>query len=269
MREKLSLFDDKEIRKVYKNNKWYYSVHDVISIFANSSNPTQYLKNIKEKDLMLAKDWDKLCLLINMHTKDDKIRKVIATDTFGILRIIESVQSEKVEPIKRWLAKIGYERIEEISNPELLMDRMKKIYELKGYSKGWIEQREREITTRHSLKEEWKNRGIQENGDYVILTNEIYKSNFNLNIEEYKNNKGIHDEKLLKDSMTILELSLTNLSESIIIELHHKNNSHGMEMLKQDILEASSIINNTKKEIEIKLERGIISNENYNNLTHE
>lgn len=267
MGEKLSLFEDKEIRKVYKNNKWYYSVHDIISVFTNSSNPTQYLKKLREKDIMLEKTWNNLCVFINMNTKDDKIRKVIATDILGVLRIIQSIPGEKSEPIKKWLAKLGYERIETISNPELLMDYMKQLYELKGYSKGWIEQREREITTRHSLKEEWKSRGIKNKEEYLFLTNEIYKSNYNLNIEEYKNIKGINEINLLKDSMTNLELALTNLSESIIVELHHKNNSHDFEMLKKDITEAGLIINKTKKQIENTLEKEIISYDNYNNLT--
>ena len=156
MNDKLSLFEGKEIRKVYKNNKWYYSIIDVISVLTNSSNPSEYLKKIKQRDKYLETNWSLLCININMQTKDGKIRKVIASDTTGVLRIIEAISSSEAEKIKMWLARLGNERIDEINNPELAMDRMKKIYELKGYSKGWIEQREREITTRHSLKEEWE-----------------------------------------------------------------------------------------------------------------
>lgn len=267
MINKLALFEEKEIRKVYKNNKWYYSIIDVISIFTDSSNPTQYLKNLKLKDTVLQKDWNNICILLNMQTSDGKIRKVMATDTVGILRIIESIQTEKAEPVKRWLAKLGYERIEELSNPELLMDRMKQIYESKGYSKGWIEQREREITTRHSLKDEWETRGVKQREDYILLTNEIYKSNLGIDIDEYQNIKGIKEQGYLKDSMTNLELALTNLGEATIVELHKKNNSRDINELKKDITETGKLINNTKKEIENKLEKSIISPENYMNLT--
>lgn len=267
MKNKLALFEEKEIRKTYKNNKWYYSIIDVISIFTDSSNPNQYLKNLKMKDIMLQNNWNDICILLNMQTSDGKIRKVMTADTVGILRIIESIQAEKAEPIKRWLAKIGYERIEEISNPELLMDRMKQTYESKGYSKGWIEQREREITTRHNLKEEWESRGINKKEDYVILTNEIYKSNLNVNIEEYKDIKGIKELGYLKDSMTNLELALTNLGEATLVELHRKNDSRNIENLKKDINTIGKVINNTKKEIENTLEKSIISPENHMNLT--
>ena len=269
MKEKLSLFDNNEIRKIYKNNKWYYSIIDVISIIAESSNPNQYLKNLKSKDIMLQKDWNNICILLNMQTKDGKIRKTMTTDTVGILRIIESIQGEKAEPIKKWLAKLGYERIEEIFNPELLMDRMKQIYEYKGYSKGWIEQREREITTRHSLKEEWELRGIKTSEEYLILMNEIYKSSLKINIDEYKEIKGIKELGYLKDSMTNLELALTNLEESTLVEMHKKNNSRNIDELKEDINIIGKIFNNTKEEIENNLDKKIVSNENYMNLTNK
>ena len=269
MKNKLALFEEKEIRKTYKNNKWYYSIIDVISILTGSSNPTQYLKKLKMKDSVLQNDWNNICVLLNMQTSDGKIRKVMTTDTVGILRIIESIYEEKAEPIKMWLAKLGYERIEELSNPELLMDRMKKIYESKGYSKGWIEQREREITTRHSLKEEWGNRGIKDRTEYLLLTNEIYESNFGIKIDEYKNIKKIQEIGYLKDSMTNLELALINLSEATAVELHKKNNSRNIDELKKDIKTTGELISKTKNEIEKKLEKSIISPENYMNLTND
>jgi hypothetical protein len=268
MKNKLSLFENNEIRKIYKNNKWYYSVIDVISFFTCSSNPTQYLNKLKTKDIFLQKEWDNICIYINMQTKDGKIRKVMSADTIGVLRIIESINEEKAEPIKRWLARLGYERIEEISNPELIMDRMKKLYEIKGYSKGWIEQREREITTRHSLKDEWEKRGIKQSEDYLFLTNEIYKTTFNKDLEEYKNIKGINDSNYLKDSMTNLELALINLSEASIAQLHLKNSSSNLEELTKDINSIGKIINRTKKDLEEELKTSITNNENNINLTN-
>ena len=156
-------------------------------------------------------------------------QKINCADTEGILRIIQSIPSPKAEPFKRWLAKVGSERIEEINNPELAMDRMKQIYEKKGYSKSWIEQRERGITTRHNLTDEWKERGANIGKDYAILTNEIYKSGFGLTAKEYKNIKGIHESQNLRDSMTNIELALTNLGEATAVEFHRKNNSQGID----------------------------------------
>ena len=269
MNNKLSLFEEKEIRKVYKNNTWYYSIIDVINFFTNSTNPTQYLKKLKQKDIMINNDWDNLCIYINMQTSDSKIRKVMCANALGILRIIESIQTEKAEPIKKWLAKIGNERIEEINNPELAMDRMKRLYELKGYSNGWIEQREREITTRHSLKEEWEERGVKRKEEYIMLMNEIYENSLGININKYKKIKGIEGLGYLKDSMNNLELALNNLCEATTLEVHKKNKSNNINELKNDIELVGKIINNTKKEIESKLEKNIISNENYQNLTNK
>lgn len=268
MSNKLALFEEKEIRKTYKNNKWYYSITDVISILTGSSNPNQYLKSIKSRDIELKNNWDIICTNLNMQTKDGKIRKTMTTDTQGILRIIQSIQSPKAENFKRWLAKLGSERLEEINNPELAMDRMKQIYEQKGYSSTWIEQREREIMTRHSLKEEWYKRGIKPGQDYLILTNEIYKSSFGIDSNEYKDIKGIKELSYLKDSMTNLELALTNLNEVLAIEIHQKNNSSGIEELKKDLSEVGKVINDTKNNIETKLERTIVSSENHMNLTN-
>lgn len=267
MNNKIALFEESKIRKVYKNNEWYYSINDVITLLTDTKNPYEYLKKIKQKDKELERIWHQICIHLNMVSTDGKIRKVMTSNTKGILRIIESISSEKTENIKIWLAALGTERLEEINNPELLMDRMKKLYELKGYSKGWIEQREREITTRHSLKEEWETRGIKERKDYLILTDEIYKSNFNINIKEYQNIKNIDDSSYLRDSMTNLELALTNLIETTTLELHKKNNSQGIKELSKDIDEVGNLFEHTKKDIENKLDKKIVSPENYMNLT--
>ena len=217
MNNKFALFEDTKIRKTYKNNKWYYSITDVISMLTDTSNPNQYLKNIKSKDIELKNNWNTLCINLNMQAKDGKIRKTMTSDTEGILRIIQSIQSKKAENFKRWLARLGKERLEEIDNPELAMDRMKHIYEQKGYSSFWIEQREREITSRHTLKEEWNKRGITKTREELILNNEIYKSSYDIDTDEYQNIKGINELSYLKDSMTVLELALINLNEVIAI----------------------------------------------------
>lgn len=269
MNTKLALFDEKEIRKIYKNNSWYYSINDVISYLTDSTNPSENIKKLKQKDKELARIWNTLCININMQSKDGKIRKVATSNNIGILRIIESITSPKAEEFKMWLARLGKEKIEEIDEPELAMNRMKKIYELKGYSNTWIEQREREITTRHSLNEEWIKRGIKKSREYQILQNEIYKSNFEIDITKYKKIKGIDENENLKDSMTNLELALINLSEATTIELHNKNNSQGIELLKKDINDVGDLIKNTKINIENKIDKTILSSENYMNLTNK
>lgn len=222
MNNSLALFEEKQIRKTWENDKWYFSVVDVIYVLTDSSDPKQYVKKLKSRDLELQNNWGTICTLLEMKALDGKKRKIQMSDTEGILRIIQSIPSLKAEPFKRWLAKVGSERIEEINNPELAMDRMKQIYEKKGYSKAWIEQRERGITTRHSLTDEWKNRGATSKSDYAILTNEIYKSGFGFSAKEYKEIKGLQESQNLRDSMTNLELALTSLGEATATEIHKK-----------------------------------------------
>lgn len=200
---------------------------------------------------------------------DGKYRLTDCADTEGILRIIQSIPSPKADPFKRWLAKVGSERIEEIQNPELAMDRMKELYEKKGYSKSWINMRERGIATRHNLTDEWKERGISKGIEYAILTNEIYKSGFGVTAKEYKDIKGLHESENLRDSMTNIELALTNLGEATAVEFHKKNDSKDLNELKNDMSEAGNVISSAKKEIERKLERPIITSDNYIELTED
>ena len=269
MEYKLALFEEKEIRKTWKENKWYFSILDVVYALTDSNDPKQYIKKLKSRDAALQNNWGTICTLLEMPTKDGKKRKIQVSDTAGILRIIQSIPSPKAEPFKIWLARVGSERIEEINNPELAMDRMKQIYERKGYSKSWIEQRERGITTRHNLTDEWKERGAQIGKDYAILTNEIYKSGFGLSAKEYKNVKGLHESQNLRDSMTNIELALTNLGEATAVEFHKKNNSQGLTKLKNDMNKAGKVLNNAKQEIEQELERPIVTSQNYIELTEQ
>lgn len=269
MEYKLALFEEKEIRKTWKENKWYFSILDVVYALTDSNDPKQYIKKLKSRDDALQNNWGTICTLLEMPTKDGKKRKIQVSDTAGILRIIQSIPSPKAEPFKIWLARVGSERIEEINNPELAMDRMKQIYERKGYSKSWIEQRERGITTRHNLTDEWKERGAQIGKDYAILTNEIYKSGFGLSAKEYKNVKGLHESQNLRDSMTNIELALTNLGEATAVEFHKKNNSQGLTRLKNDMNKAGKVLNKAKQEIEQELERPIVSSQNYIELTEQ
>ena len=267
MNNKLALFEEKQIRKTWEGNKWYFSIEDVVYALTDSRDPKQYIKKLKTRDEELQNNWGTICTPLEMIAKDGKMRKIQMTDTEGILRIIQSIPSPKAEPFKRWLAKVGSERIEEINNPELAMDRMKEIYERKGYSKAWIEQRERGITTRHNLTDEWRERGVSKGKDYAILTNEIYKSGFGFSAKEYKDIKGLHESQNLRDSMTNLELALTNLGEATAVEFHKKNNSIGVQELKKDMNKAGKVLNKAMTEIETELNRPVVTSENYIDLT--
>lgn len=271
MNNNLALFEEKEIRRNYQEGKWYFSVVDVVFALTGSKNPRRYWSDLKIKlsdegyDIQL---YD-FIVQLKLESTDGKKYKTDCADTEGILRIIQSIPSPKAEPFKRWLAKVGSERIEEIQNPELAMDRMKELYEKKGYSKSWINMRERGIATRHNLTDEWKERGISKGIEYAILTNEIYKSGFGVTAKEYKDIKGLHDSQNLRDSMTNIELALTNLGEATAVEFHMKNDSKGLKELKNDMSEAGTVINSAKKEIERKLERPIVTSDNYIELTED
>lgn len=258
MNDKLALFEEKQIRKTWKDNRWYFSIEDVVLALTDSSDPKQYIQKLKKRDEYLNQGWVQIVHTLKMDTRGGKQRMNCA-DTEGILRIIQSIPSPKAEPFKRWLAKVGSERIDEINNPELAMDRMKLIYEKKGYSKSWIEQRERGITTRHNLTDEWRLRGVNSGKDYAILTNEIYQSGFGVSAKEYKEIKGLHESRNLRDSMTNLELALTNLGEATAVEFHKNNNSIGLNELQQDMNKAGKVLNKAKTEIENELNRPVVT----------
>lgn len=266
MNKNLALFEEKEIRKTYVEGKWYFSIEDVVYVLTNSRDPKQYINKLRKRDLFLNEGWVQIVHTLKMETNGGK-QRINCADTEGILRIIQSIPSPKAEPFKRWLAKVGKERIEEINDPELAMRRMRELYEKKGYSKSWIAQRERGIATRNNLTDEWNDRGAKTGIDYAILTNEIYKSGFGITASEYKDIKQIHESQNLRDSMTNIELALTNLGEAAAVEIHKKNDSYGMPNLKTDVNKAGRIMNKAKTELENELERSIISSENYIDLT--
>ena len=266
---KIALFEEKQIRRTWRDEKWYFSIEDIVYALTDSKDPKQYIKKIKVRDDELKINWGTICTQVKAIAKDGKKRLVQMADTEGILRIIQSIPSKKAEPFKRWLAKVGKERIDEINNPELAMDRMKRLYEQKGYSKAWIEQRERGITTRHNLVDEWKERGASNSLDYAILTNEIYKSGFGITAKEYKKIKKIHESKNLRDSMTNIELALTNLAEASAVEIHKSNESACMNDLKKDANDAGKVMKKAKDELEDKIKRPVVTSENHLDLTNK
>jgi len=270
MKNNLALFEEIKIRREWLDNKWYFSVIDIIEFLIDSANPNDYWYKMKNRVSYEEKiELSTICRQLKLKSSDGKKYMTDCSDTEGILRIIQSIPSPKAEPFKLWLAKVGKERIDEINDPELAMNRMKELYEKKGYSKSWIEQRERGITTRHNLTDEWKERGAIRGIDYAILTNEIYKSGFGISARQYKDIKNIHESKNLRDSMTNIELALTNLGEASAVEIHKKNNSIGIKKLKKDVNIAGKVMKSAKDELEKELKVNIVTNSNFIELTKD
>ena len=258
----LALFQGKEIRRIWKDDKWYFSIVDVIEVLTDSSNPQIYWRVLKKRLSDEGSQTVTFCNGLKMLAPDGKMRLTDTSDTQGILRIIQSIPSKKAEPFKQWLAVVGAERIEEIRDPEIAAQRMHKLYREKGYSEAWIEQRERGIVTRNLLTDEWEDRGAKEGIDFAILTNEIYKSGFGFDAKEYKDFKEISRQDNLRDSMTNLELALTNLGEATATELHRAKDSYGMNELKRDMNEAGKSVKAAREDIEKRLGRPVVSKQN-------
>lgn len=224
-RDALVVFEGTEIRRIWHDDQWYFSVVDIIKILTDSPTPRQYWGKIKDREftqLELSPIWVQL----KLPAEDGKLRFTDCINTKNAFRLIQSIPSKKAEPFKQWLVKVGYERIQEIEDPELAQDRMKQLYEQKGYSKEWIEKRVRGIAIRQELTDEWKGRGIDQNLEYAILTNEISKATFGKTIEEYKNHKNIKKENL-RDHMNDLELIFTMLGEKVTTEKKAVTIMHG------------------------------------------
>lgn len=217
----LVLFEQKEIRRIFRNNKWYFSIIDVVEVLTESDRPRKYWNDLKKK--LIIEGFDEVSEKIGqlkLIAKDGKLRETDIADTETLLRIIQTIPSQKAEPFKRWLATIGYERIQEIENPELAMERMKELYQKKGYSKEWIDKRQRGISVRNGLTDEWQNRGAKKGLEYAILTDEIVKATFGVTTVQYKNIKGLNNKNNLRDNMTDIELILTMLGEATATTIH-------------------------------------------------
>ena len=265
----LVVFEDKNIRRIWHNDEWYFSVVDVVESLTDSPTPRQYWGKVKDREfinLELSPIWVQLKLV----AEDGKSRLTDCANTKSLFRIIQSIPSKKAEPFKLWLAQVGYERVQEIENPELAQDRVKKYYELKGYPKDWIDKRLRGITIRQDLTSEWKNREVNEKTEFAILTNEITKATFGKTVGEYKDFKQLNkSSQNLRDHMTDWELILTMIGEKATTDITITNNSLGFDECKTSAADGGTIAKNTRKEIEQKTGKSLISDENYLNLTEK
>lgn len=258
---KIAIFKGKQIRKILHNNEWWFVIVDVVAALTDSLQPDGYLKDMRRRDPELSKGWGQIATPLPMRTEGG-IQKLNCANTEGIFRIIQSIPSPKAEPFKRWLAKVGYERVQEIENPELATKRTRLLYKLKGYPDEWIEKRMRGIAIREELTDEWKDRGAEEKKDYEILTAEISKATFGITPGEYKNLKGLKRENL-RDHMDDFELIFTMLGEKVTTEIHRSEDSQGVEKLKEDAQAGGKIAGDARKETELKIKRPIVSKENF------
>jgi hypothetical protein len=260
----IKLFESKQIRSVWneKDQKWHFSVQDVVEVLTDSADVKQYIKKMLNRDEMLKSNWGTICTLVEMEAADGKKRKVQAADTKGLLRIIQSIPSPKAEPFKLWLAQVGSDRLDEIENPELATQRTRELYKLKGYPDDWIEKRMRSIAIREELTEEWKNRGVKEQIEYAILTAEISKATFGLTPSEYKKVKGLKSQNL-RDHMTDLELIFSMLGEASTTAIVKTKNPKGFIQNKVAAKQGGTIAGNARKALEIKTGEKVVSKDNY------
>jgi len=257
----IALFKGNQIRRTIHNNEWWFVVEDVILSLIDSSDPKQYVQRMKLRDPELDKGWVQIVHTLEIATSGGK-QMMNCANTEGIFRIIQSIPSPKAEPFKRWLAKVGYERVQEIEDPELATKRTRMLYKLKGYSDGWIEKRMRGIAIREELTDEWKQRGAKEARDYEILTAEISKAAFDLTPSQYKKVKGLKRENL-RDHMNDLELIFNMLGERATTEIHRTENSQGVPKLKIDAKDGGDIAGGARKKLEKRLGKSVISRKNY------
>jgi len=262
MTQKIAIFQQKKIRKTIHDNEWWFSVVDVCAALTNSVDSGAYWRKLKQRLKLEGSEVVTFCHGLKLIASDGKKYKTDCANTEGIFRIIQSIPSPKAEPFKRWLAKVGYERVKEIEDPELAQERMKKLYEKKGYSKSWIDKRLRGIAVRQDLTDEWKQRGAKENIEYAMLTNEIMQGTFGMNVDEYKKLKKLKQENL-RDHMTDLELILTMLGEATTTKLTRDRNSQGCKKLKKDAQDGGKVAGRTRKDIELQSSKNVISSENY------
>ncbi len=262
----IALFEQKEIRRVWQDEEWYFSVSDVVKALTDSTDPKQYIKKMRARDPELSNNWGTICTPVQMIAADGKQRKIQAANSEGLLRIIQSIPSPKAEPFKRWLAAIGAERIREIADPEIAALRAQDLYRKKGYPDDWIALRARGVATRAELTNEWKNRGIEKSSDYAILTAEISKAAFGMTPAEYKRLKGLKSENL-RDHMSTLELLFTELSEAATTEIARNDDAQGMAKNADAARRGGKIAGDARENLERQTGRSVSTSDNYKHLS--
>ena len=265
-----NLFEGKEIRSIWNSDKeeYYFSVIDVVSVLTGSNDPAHYWRTLKSRMIQEGNETVTNCDTFKLKAKDGKMRNTDMLDTQNILRLIESIPSPKAEPFKMWLASLGNERINEVFDPEIAINRAINYYKKRGYSDKWIKDRLDGIVDRKRLTDVWKDGGITKNYEYGILTNEIYQEWSGMKASEYKAFKGLHKESL-RDNMTDIEVLLTDLSETTTRELAKKHKPYGLEQNRKIARMGGHTAKVARDDIEKNLGESIISNENTLNYQYK
>ncbi|MFZ4707382.1 MAG: Bro-N domain-containing protein [Bacteroidales bacterium] len=259
----IKLFESKQIRTVWNetDQKWYFVITDVVQVLTDTPNPSDYIKKMRKRDEQLSEGWGQIVTPLSMDTAGGK-QKFNCANAKGLLRIIQSIHSPKAEPFKQWLAQVGSDRLDEIENPELATQRTRELYKAKGYPDDWIEKRMRSIAIREELTEEWKNRGVNKQIEYSVLTAEISKATFGLTPSQYKKVKGLKSQNL-RDHMTDLELIFSMLGEASTTKVTRAKNAKGFIENKKAAKTGGKIAGNALKELEKESGEKVITSENY------
>src|SRR3989339_502085 len=264
----LVVFQGKKIRRTWFNDEWWFSVVDIIGALTESDRARKYWSDLKKRLTEEGFELSSKIGQLKLVSADGKSYQTDCVNTKNAFRIIQSIPSKKAEPFKQWLAQVGYDRVQEIENPELVQKRMKDIYKAKGYSDDWIEKRVRGIAIRDELTDEWKQRGIKEDKDFAILTNEISLATFGKTVEEYKKLKDLKKENL-RDHMNDLELIFTMLGEASTTKIARKKDAQGFDENKSAAKEGGFVAGVARKELESKTGDKVVSGENYLHLNEK
>ena len=258
---KIVLFQEKQVRRVWDNDQWWFVIEDVVQILTDSSNPKGYIRDMRRRDTQLSEGWGQIAHTLSIETKGGK-QKMNCANTEGVFRILMSIPSPKAEPFKLWLAQVGRERMEEIENPELGIERVKEIYRAKGYSNEWIDTRLKSIDIRKQLTEEWKGRGVKEGQEYSILTAEIAKATFGLTPSQHKNLKGLEQQNL-RDHMTNLELIFTMLGEESTRQIAVQEDAKGFDENREVAQKGGKAAGVARKSYEKNRNIKVVSSDNF------
>ena len=263
MSEELQLFEGKRIRHIYdeENNKWYFSIEDIVKILIDSINPKDYIKKLRKRDEELSEGWGQIVTPLKMQTAGG-LQKVNCADMAGIFRIIQSIPSKKAEPIKQWLAKVGQERVQEMADPTTAIDRARETYKKLGRSDKWIQQRMTGQETRNKLTDYWKDHEITEGKQYAILTNIIHQEWSGLSVKEHKNLKGLKSQNL-RDHMSEAELIFTALAELSTRQIAESENATGMEENKASAKKGGKIAKEAREKLELQTGRNVVTGDNF------
>ena len=256
----IQLFEQKQVRSVWdeEQEKWYFSVQDVVEVLTESSDVKQYIKRLLSRDESLKLNWGTICTLVEMQAADGKRRKIQASDTKGLLRIIQSVPSKKAEPFKLWLAQVGSDRLDEMQDPELSINKAMQDYLNLGYSENWINQRLKSIEVRKELTDEWKRLGMKEGQQFAVLTDIITKGWSDKNTKEYKKHKGLKKENL-RDNMTNTELILNMLAEASTKDISQAVNPETFDENKTVAQQGGNVAKVARLELESKTGKKVVS----------